>query len=438
MAIPRTKIFAKARKSTLAYRALVMFSLIYFIRPEDYIPGLEYVPIAKIAGGVALLALIFGIPASQRHKLPLELKVLLLLLMHLLLCIPFSSWRSGSYDAVVNKFSKGVIVAMLVFFVATTLIEIRRLLYIQAATIAAVTVVSIFFHQTMNGRLMGYQKGILENPNDLAINIAINFPLCLAFLLAAKGGGRKVLWGIGLVFMLWGVVATYSRSGLLAMGVTVLICLWEFGVKGKRTVLLMSAVLGGVIGLGVMIVTPRYLVRVESIVRGNIAGSGDQNSLEARRKLLRESVILTFKHPLFGVGPGDFGAYTQEWRVVHNTYTEFGSETGLPGLFLFLTLMWLSLRKVNAIRKLPAYADSEDIRLWTSGLWAGMVAYVSGAMFASTEYNLFPYFMVGYICALYQIVSRAEQDGPQPEKKRTWSTRLRYDDAGKRELVRSR
>jgi hypothetical protein len=89
--------------------------------------------------------------------------------------------------------------------------------------------------------------------------------------------------------------------------------------------------------------------------------------------------------------------------VVHNTYTELGAEAGLIGLFLFTLLLGLSLRKIKRVRKLPGYQSSEDIRLWTSALWAAMAAYISGAMFASTEYNLFPYFMVGYICALYQI-----------------------------------
>jgi O-antigen ligase len=138
------------------------------------------------------------------------------------------------------------------------------------------------------------------------------------------------------------------------------------------------------------------------------------------------------------VGPGDFPSFTQEWRVAHNTYTEIGAETGLPGLFLFLTLMALSLRKVRRISKFPSYAASEDIRLWTSGLWAGMVAYVAGAMFASTEYTLFPYFMVGYICALYQIASRSEDPGPQPEGNRKRTQESRYDVIGKRELARSR
>ena len=49
----------------MAFYALVIFSLIYFSRPEDFIPGLNIVPISKIAGGIALLALIFGVPASR-------------------------------------------------------------------------------------------------------------------------------------------------------------------------------------------------------------------------------------------------------------------------------------------------------------------------------------------------------------------------------------
>jgi O-antigen ligase len=397
---------SKAR-SSLAYRALVLFSLIYFVRPEDFIPGLDFVPIAKIAGGIALFALVFVVPAKRRHRLSIEIKVLLLLLAHMMLCIPFAVWRGGAYDAVINKFSKGVIIALLICAVVTTVAELRKVLAIQAATILLVTEASVLIHHTQDGRLMGIQKGILENPNDLAINIAINFPLCVAFLLAAKGAGRKLFWAIGLAFMSWGVIATYSRSGLLAMVVTIAICLWEYGIKGRRTILLMSAVIIAVISLGVIVVTPRYLIRIESMVRGNIEGSGDNGSLEARKQLLKDSLIIMVKHPLLGIGPGNFPSYTLTWRVAHNTYAELGAEAGLPGLILFLVLMGFTLRKIKRVRNLPGYQSSEDIRLWTSALWAAMLAYIFGAMFASTEYNLFPYFMVGYICALHEIASIA-------------------------------
>lgn len=396
-------------RSTLAYSALVIFSLLYYLRPEDFIPGLSVVPVNKIAGGIALAALLFGIPASQRHHLTAELKVLLALLVQMLICIPFAHWRGGAFDTVVNKFSKGVIVALLIYGVTTTVNELRKLLFIQAAAVALVTFASVLAHHMLQGRLMGIQKGILENPNDLAINIAINFPLCMAFMIAARGMTKKLLWGVGLAVMGWAVVATYSRSGMLAMVVTVIVCVWEFGIKGQRPYVLMGALLVAFVTLGVIVATPHYIARVQSIFGGNVEGSFDRGSLEARQQLLKESLQLTATHPIFGVGPGNFAAYTGEWRVAHNTYTELSAEAGIPALLLFLALLVLTLRKVRSVNKLPGYANSEDIRLWTSALWAALAAYLAGALFASTEYNLFPYFMVGYVCALYQIASRSEE-----------------------------
>lgn len=392
-------------RSSLAYRALVLFSLIYFLRPEDFIPGLNFVPVGKIAGGIALFALLVAAPSARRQKFPIELKVLLALLFQMLLCIPFAHWRYGAYDAVVNKFSKGVIVAVLIYMVVLSLGQVRRLLAIQAGTIAFITTASVLVHRTESGRLMGIQQGILANPNELAVNIAINFPLCIAFLLTAKKGTAKLLWGGSLLFMLWGVVATYSRSGLIAMVVTIAICVWEFGVRGRRPLLLAAAFVMSLIAVGVLVGTPHYLTRIESMVLGNIEGSGDHGSLEARTELLKDSLRLMVTHPVLGIGPGNFSSYTGTWRVAHNTYTELGAETGIPGLLLFSAMLVLSLRKIKRVRKSAGYQVSEDIRMWTSALWAAMAAYMAGALFASTEYNLFPYFIVGYICAVYQIAN---------------------------------
>jgi O-antigen ligase len=400
----------RTHKVTMAYRALVFFSCYYFLRPEDFIPGLNIIPLGKVAGGIALAALIFAVKPKDRGKLPAECKVLLVLLAHLILTIPFAYWRGGAFDTVINRFSKGPIVALLIAMAVTQVFQLRKLLFIQAGTVALITVACLVVRHMQDGRLMGIQKGILENPNDLAINIAINIPLCLAFLFAARGGFRKVLWAVALVAMMYAVVATYSRSGMVATVITSLICLWEFGVKGKRTLFLMSTGLIGMLALGIMLFTPRYLVRVESLFRGNIEGSDDRGSLEARSELLKKSLWLTVHHPVFGIGPGNFPAVTGEWRVAHNTYTELSAEGGLPALFLFLVLLVMSLRKVRSVRKLPGYARDGSIRLWTSALWAAMAAYIAGAAFASTEYNLFPYFMVGYICALYEIAKKP--DGP--------------------------
>jgi len=368
-----------------------------------------------------LLALIFGVKRSERGKIPLEGKILIALLVQMILCIPTAFWRGGAYDIVVNKFSKGVIVALLIPLVVTGIKELRKLLFIQAAAITLVTFASIIAHHTIDGRLMGIQKGILENPNDLAINIAINFPLCMGFLFASKKGLPKVFWTLGLFCILYGVVATYSRSGMIAMAITGIICLWEFGVRGKRPILLAGTAICGVLAMGALVASPRYLNRIASLVVApdpGVVGTGTMEShgeasLEARTQLLKDSLRLMVQHPIFGIGPGMFPAVTGEWRVAHNTYTELGAETGVLGLILFVALLITAGRRIREVRKLPGYAADPDIRLWASALWAGLAGYAAGALTASTEYTLFPYFMVGYICALYQIASKPVEKTPE-------------------------
>lgn len=407
-----------SRRTTLAYRALVLFSLLYFFRPEDFIPGLTYVPMGKIAGGIALAALIFGVKRKDRGRIPLEGKILLVLLVHMMLTIFTAFWRGGAYDTVVNRFSKGVIVALLISLVVTKMSELRKLLYIQASAVSVITIASLIVRHTQDGRLMGIQKGILENPNDLAMNIAINFPLCMAFMFAAKGGFRKVIWAFSLICLMYGVVATYSRSGMIAMMITAVVCLWEFGVKGRRFVLLGGTVILGVLALGGLVASPKYLARMQSLIQRPAAGSLEmgsmeahgEGSLEARTQLLKESLNLMLHHPIFGVGPGNFPAVTREWRVAHNTYTEFGAEAGVPALLLFVALLATSMRRVQRVYKMPGYGSEAEIRIWASALRAALAGYAAGALFASTEYNLFPYFLVGYVCALYRIAGQSAED----------------------------
>jgi O-antigen ligase len=399
-------------RSSLAYSALLLFTFLYYIRPEDLIPGLNVIPLEKIVGGVALIALVVTLASGRsKRKLPLEFKFLLLLFAHLTLSIPFAFWRMGAFVTVFERFSKAIVVAFLVTCLVDNFAQLRRLLWVQSAAMVATTIASIAIHHTAQGRLIGALGGVFENPNDLAINISINWPLCLGFLLAARGTGRKAVWAAGILVMLLGVVETYSRSGLLAMGMGMAICLWEFGIKGRRFHLVALAVILSVVGAGVIGATPHYASRVESIFRGNIEDSGDRGSWEARRQLLIDSVGEAIHHPIFGIGAGNFGAATATWHVTHNTYTEFAAEGGFPALFLFLAILYLAWRNLRRARLLPAYRENPDIRLFNGALWASLVAFAVGAFFASFEYQLFPYFMMAYTSVLYRLASENSPQG---------------------------
>ena len=418
----RSSVPVQARRPAV-YAALAAFAWLYYYRPEDFIPGLSYIPMAKITGIFAFLALIVGLLSGGKFKMPKAVQYLWLLLFQMCLCVPFAIWKGGAFSTISDKFSKAVVVAMLISMAVVTVKELRKLLWIQVSAVALVVFFSVLVHHTKDGRLQGVQKSILENPNDLAINIAISFPLGLVFMLNAKGL-KKAIWAVALLFMAVCIVLTYSRSGLLAFILSVSVCLWEYGIKGKRRYLVGSVAAMLVIGLGLALSSSHYRARVESIVMGNIEGSGDKGSLDARKELLKKSLYTAATHPLFGVGPGCFVLVDKGWVVAHNSYTELAAESGIPAVILFLLTIGAAFNNVAQVRKSPWYQQDPEVRLFTQALWACLVAYLMAAAFASTEYNLYPYFMVGYTCAMVRITSQ-----PLPDKKRgeTLFNRTRYD-----------
>jgi O-antigen ligase len=401
----RVKDAVPSGRRPFVFNSLVVFSFLYYYRPEDYFSLLIYIPMARIAAVLSLVALIAGM-SSSKIKMPAAIKILWLLLLQMTLCIPTAMWKGGAFSTVYEKFAKGVIVAMLISMCVVKVWELRRLLWIQTSAVALVTFFSILLrHFNKDGRLQGIQKSILENPNDLAINIAISFPIGLAFMLSARGW-RKAVWAVGLAFMSLGLVLTYSRSGLLAFFIVIVVCVWEYGIKGKRRSLVFATAIIMVLGMCAALSTSHYRARVASIVMGNVEGSGDKGSLAARKALLKKSITIALQHPIFGVGPGCFMLVDSGWVVAHNSYTELAAEAGIPALILFLVAIGAGFRNIALVRKSPQYQDDPELKLFTQALWAGLAAYMAGACFASTEYNLYPYFMVGYTCAIVRIISQ--------------------------------
>src|SRR5260370_10744061 len=230
--------------------------------------------------------------------------------------------------------------------------ELKRLLWVHAAARASVAVASIVAQSSASLRMGALGNGI-ANPNDLALSLVIAFPLCVALLLAARSAFKKLLWTVGIVLMLYGVVATYSRSGFVAMAICFVICVWEFGIKGKRMLVLAAAFLFTIASVGFAIAAPQYMLRLQTLVGGDVRGSLDKGSLDARRELLDQSISITLHHPIFGVGPGNFEVFTETLHAPHNTYTDLSSEGGIPSLLIFLTILGLTFRNLRGLAKAP-------------------------------------------------------------------------------------
>ena len=415
-----TALNTQQNRLAFAYGTIVVFWVFYYFRPQDFFTALYAVPVAKILGGIALLGLIVGTLGQGRGiQLSQDAKLVLWLFCWFCVCVPFASWRGGATEIVLD-FSKVVIMTLMIGVAVTSVKRLRTLLFIQASATAITAAIGCIFFRGLNRLHIG--TGLYGNPNDFAIIIQLNWPICFGFLLAARNPFKKLLWGAGLVFMLWAVTLTYSRSGFLATTAAVIYSFYEFGIKGKRKYLLVVAGFVALFLLPVLLPS-HYGRRLESIINPSVDPM-DQGSAEARRRLLIMSLKLTAQHPVFGVGPGQFQNITQTWFVTHNTYTQLSSETGIPGIALFLLILRQVFRNLKAISKTERFRTDPEAQVFASTLRAAFVGYLVSAFFAAYGYELFIYALVAFTGVLYN----AFQEGPAPPKPQLQS---RFSEASK-------
>ena len=385
-----------------AYVCLLLFMVVACARPEDWIPGLQHVPLAKITGILAVITLLFAL-RSDRHRLPREVIYLILLTAQLWMTVPMSPvWRGGAFNATLD-FTKVLPIIIVMALVVNTIKKLRWLILVQAASVATVAAVTIWKGHQLHGRLEGALGGIYSNANDLAFVIAISVPLCLYLFFRTQNKVWKGIWALAMLMMVYTVFLTASRSGLISLTAAAAICLWEFAIRGRRRYLLVVAVIAGIAfwvytGMGVR---SRFEATAQTT---NAEQASAYDSAQQRWNLLIQSLKVTAQHPLFGVGPGNFEVVSGYWRVTHNSYTQMSSEGGVLALVLYIMILWRGFANLAATKRLSKSAAER--RMLASALRASLVAFVFGSFFASEAYQFFPYFLVAYTTALYTISAR--------------------------------
>ena len=390
-----------------AFLWLTAFYVVYCARPEDWIPGLGSIPLAKIAGVFALLALLTSLGRTQRkfRDLPRESHCLLAMICVLFLSALFSPvWKGGALSNT-EEFAKVWVIWILTFLLVTDFAKLRRLIYIQSVSVAIISLVSIVLGHSRE-RLEGVIGGIYSNSNDLAFAIVLTLPFCLAFLLTAKGVLVRLCWTGGILVMGLALFMTASRAGFISLVFSGTVCLWYFGVKGRRLYLIVASVLTIIILLAV---AGRPLINRMAAMGGRVNTLEDNRaygSYEERKYLMHRAIEGIERYPVLGIGMRNFETYSGVWRDVHMTYLQIAVEGGIPSLILYLLFLASAFRNLRKVRR----NSDLDVQttLFVGGLQSSMVGFVIGALFAPVAYQFYPYFYVAYTSVLEATIKERE------------------------------
>jgi O-antigen ligase len=293
---------------------------------------------------------------------------LLLFSAWLVACVPFSDWRGGSFQILVEDWQK----SLMCFFLAAGLIvttrHVNKTLHAIAYGGICLAIFALYFNSYVMGRLM-LPATRYSNPNDLAAVLLTALPF-IGMLVVETGGLRRAIGLAGIPLVLFCILKTGSRAGMLGIGVLILAVLAHVPGKYKA----MMVVIAPVAALLALLVLPtevkqRYFTFFSADPEAEVTNEDIAaiNSAHSRWSLLKDSLYLTATNPIAGVGPGMFpvaqntlavsrGAPKGSWHVTHNTYTQISSETGIPGLLFYMGVIVYCLKGLKSVMRTTADA----------------------------------------------------------------------------------
>ncbi|MGA7220683.1 MAG: O-antigen ligase family protein, partial [Candidatus Sulfotelmatobacter sp.] len=255
-------------------------------------------------------------------------------------------------------------------------------------------------------------------PNDLAFAIVLTLPFSLAFLLTAKGVFTKLIWIVAILIMALTLFLTASRAGFITLVISGTVCLWHFGVRGRRFYLIVAS---GVAVFILLASAGRPLIDRMNALADNEGGEA-HSSYEARKFLMERAIEGIGHYPILGLGIKNFEVYSGNWHEVHMTYLQIAVEGGIPALILYLLFFargFANLRKLLRRKDLDVHTT-----LFIGGLHSSMVGFAFGALFAPEAYQFFPYFAVAYTSALVATLAQTKTAPAGPAPGRGWRRQL--------------
>jgi O-antigen ligase len=351
----------------IGFGVLLVFLFLSYSRIMDF--KLPYLHLPLIASVTALTIAILTGGIRRAFSSPIGI-CLALLTVWIILAIPFSFWKGGSVQFVIDLWSKSFLSYVMVAGLIKTTKQCRRAVYSIALGVLVVAILSLYFRYTIEDGRLGLPLGMLTNPNDLAQVILIGMPFWLLMVTIRSGLLlQRIFAALCVAPLLLVLFKTGSRAGLVTFALLSVLTFFRVSLPNK--VKLVCTVL--IIACVCYPLLPQSLRERYKTVFSDQTAIEQTSALESRQErleLLITSLKLTFRHPLFGVGPGQFEPAAAadskanrtfaHWRETHNLYTQVSSEAGIPAVLLYIAAMVYCFKEIGFVRKLGGRIREQD------------------------------------------------------------------------------
>lgn len=269
-------------------------------------------------------------------------------------------------------------------------------------------------------------SGPIGEKNRYAQVMLMLIPLGLYRMKHEKNRILKLLAFVAASLATAGSLLAFSRSTMLVIGLVILFAACMGYVNTKRVLV------GGVICLILLLLTPQYRTRMATLANlSALASSGQHSSadgaLKGRATEMGAAALAFLDHPLIGVGPGMFKYVSREYgerigyralpdlRQAHNLLLGVAADTGLLGLVCLSAIFWIVISNLN--RAYRSLKDSSPMLAETAiPFCLAIVAYFGSGLFLHFAFIRYFWMMIALAdcCTLILMQSQQNNKTSQP------------------------
>jgi O-antigen ligase len=395
---------------------LALFTFLGFIVVVPNFAG-ETISIIKLAALPLLFswfALVTRKDFSQRTFLNVHPGISLVMALFLAWATVSYLWAEDGNEVTTAVFRYGLAV-VLVLIVYTAVQRERDVVLITSAIVLGATCAAAYgFFNPAPSEYGQFDRlsGTLGNPNELAKALVLGIGLSGGLIAIAKTSlTRGVALAAGALCLV-ALLQTGSRGGLIALGAMLIAALVL--ASGRRFALSLVTLTVLLAGIGYFVMAAPEESRERILNPGSGTGRVDIWTVGLR---------MVEANPVAGVGAGNFqtssihyllepGALPSSEYIAdtplgaHNMYLEVLAELGIPGLILFLILIFFCLGcALAALSRFRALGE-ERMQALTTAISVSLIGLLAADLFASEQYARELWLLLGLGPALWAMAKR--------------------------------
>lgn len=256
-----------------------------------------------------------------------------------------------------------------------------------------------------------------DHANGLAAYLCFAIPISFSLLFFKfKKTALRVLFLVVFLVLVLSFILTFSRSGWLAMALTILVVIWRLEKKTISWLMLL-------IFLSSFLTW--YLVSKNTEQQCRFQFADTRGAARWRLELWESSFKMIKDHPVLGHGLNTFMELFQAYRrkfggrydfyhsYAHNCYLQVWAETGIFGLIGFLSILFGLFRAAFRFVLKESQNQPKELITILGGLTVGAIAFLTHSFFDvqfySLQLSIYFWVMAGIMVAICRMLKNTKE-----------------------------